>query len=508
MGFELPSAASIAENPTQAQMRAWVEQYMSNITVTEFDNINYKANVKARLAGSTFFITEVENYKNRMPRVEYDEWAAKQDAYIADKDMILIEGYIGPDPEFRTGCRLFMERTQANIPAMQQQLYFPKDDDWTPEFTVIYTPGLKAPGKSDDCLILVDNESYVTRVFGSDYFGESKMGGLRMWNHLVYGQGGLALHSGLKTFPDVDGEEKVALILGLSGTGKTTTTFRNQLDSLPVQDDFNALFPGGKVFATENGCFAKTFGLDPEDEPTIYGGTTRPDAWLENTWVSPDGKVDFFNDSDTKNGRSTFPLANIRHRDPSGLPTADYVLLLNRNETIIPAIVKLPREQAAAYFMLGETIGTSAGGKAEAGKSLRVPGTNPFFFDNDALMGNRFLELLDTMPDLEVYLMNTGRVGGPIGDERSKKVKIKHSSAVIEGFLTDAITWTEDPDFGYLIAADLPGFDDPDLLRPADMYAAQGRSDEYADLVARLKAERTEYIRAFPGLDRSIIDAL
>ena len=29
--------------------------------------------------------------------------------------------------------------------------------------------------------------------------------------------------------------------------------------------------------------------------------------------------------------------------------------------------------------MLGETKGTSAGGASEAGKFLRVPGTNPFF---------------------------------------------------------------------------------------------------------------------------------
>ncbi len=508
MEFPLPHAASVSANPTQEQMRAWVLEHMPNVTETEFGNINYKAQVKARLAGSTFFVAEEENHKNRISRSEYDEWAAKQDAYIADKDMILIEGYIGPDPQFRTGCRLYMERTQANIPAMQQQLYFPKDDDWTPEFTVIYTPGLSAPGKPDDRLILVDHDHYVTRVLGSDYFGESKMGGLRMWNHLVYEKGGLALHSGLKTFPDVNGEEKVALILGLSGTGKTTTTFRQQLGSLPVQDDFNALFPGGQVFTTENGCFAKTYGLDPDDEPTIYAGTTRPDAWLESTWVSPDGKVDFFNDSDTRNGRSTFPLANIRHREPINLPTADAILLLNRNETIIPAIVKLKREQAAAYFMLGETIGTSAGGKAEAGKSLRVPGTNPFFFDNDALMGNRFLELLETMPDVDVYLMNTGRVGGPDGDDRSKKVKIRHSSAVIEGFLTDAIEWEEDPDFGYFVATDLPGFDDPELLRPRTLYANQGRSDEYAELVDRLKAERREYIQGFPGLDESIIAAL
>ena len=508
MAIRLPHAKSVAKNPTQEEMREWVLEYMPRIIETEFGNLSYKALIKARLSKSTFFVDDDETFKPAMSRAEYDEWAAKQDAYIADKDMILIEGYIGPDPDFRTASRLYMEKTSANIPAMQQQLYFPKDDAYAPEFTVIYTPSLPAPGKSDDRLIAVDLENYVTRVFGSDYFGESKMGGLRMWNYLVYQQGGLALHSGLKTFPDVDGEEKVALILGLSGTGKTTTTFRQQLGSLPVQDDFVGLFPGGKVYSTENGCFAKTFGLDEDDEPTIYGGTTRPDAWLENTHTDPDGKVDFFDDSYTANGRSTFPLANIRHRDPRDLPPVNYLLLLNRNENIIPAVAKLKREQAAAYFMLGETKGTSAGGAAEAGKSLRVPGTNPFFFTNDALQGQRLLELLETMPDLEVYLMSTGRVGGEDDDERSKKVRIKHSSAVVQGIVEGSIEWEEDPDFGYYIAADLPGFPDPEILQPRRLYERQGRMDEYNMIVSQLTAERREFLRSFPGLDESIVNAI
>ena len=508
MAFSLPQAASVAVNPSQEEMRAWVLEHMPRIQETTFGNLNYTAEITARLAASTFFIAEEEIHQNRISRAEADEWAAKQDAYLADKDMILIEGYIGPDPGFRTGSRLYMERTQANIPAMQQQLYFPKDDQWEPEFTVIYSPGLGAPGKPNDRLIIVDLDRYVTRVFGSDYFGESKMGGLRMWNHLVYQQGGLALHSGLKVFPDVDGEEKAALILGLSGTGKTTTTFRQQLGSLPVQDDFTALMPGGHIYATENGCFAKTYGLDPDDEPTIYWGTARPDAWLENTHVDDDGTVDFFNDSYTRNGRSTFPLENIRHRSPVDLPTADYLLLLNRNENLIPAVARLKREQAAAYFMLGETKGTSAGGVAEAGKNLRVPGTNPFFFNNDALQGNRLLELLETMPDLEVYLMNTGRVGGTDDDERSKKVAIRHSSAVVAGIVSGTIEWEEDPDFGYEVAVSIPDFDDPELLRPRLLYGRQDRMEEYGQIVERLKAERHDYLAGFVGLDPSIPAAI
>jgi phosphoenolpyruvate carboxykinase (ATP) len=142
------------------------------------------------------------------------------------------------------------------------------------------------------------------------------------------------------------------------------------------------------------------------------------------------------------------------------------------------------------------------------GKNLRVPGTNPFFFDNDAMQGNRLLELLDTMPDLDVYLMNTGRVGGTDGDGRSKKVKIKHSSAVVEGIVSGTIEWEEDPDFGYLVAREFPRFEDPELLRPYSLYERQGRLDEYARIVHRLTEERHEYLKSFPGLDPSIVSAV
>ncbi|MBW3621337.1 MAG: phosphoenolpyruvate carboxykinase (ATP), partial [Actinobacteria bacterium] len=215
MPVELPTAKAVHANPTQDQMREWVLELMPRVTVTEFDNINYQAETKARLAPSTFFVSDAPNAKPTISREEADEWARKQDAHIAEQEMILIEGYIGPDPEFRTASRLFMEKTQANVPAMQQQLYFPKDDGFEAQFTVIYTPSLPAPGKPSDCLITVDLDNYVTRVFGSDYFGESKMGGLRMWNHLVYQRGGLAMHSGAKVFPaenTASGEEELALI--------------------------------------------------------------------------------------------------------------------------------------------------------------------------------------------------------------------------------------------------------------------------------------------------------
>src|SRR3569833_4480803 len=133
-----------------------------------------------------------------------------------------------------------------------------------------------------------------------------------MWNNDVYERGGLSLRAGCKVIP-VGGENKTLLSVGLSGTGKTTTTFTTQLGSKPVQDDFIALMPEGRVYTTENGCFAKTFGLDPEFEPTIYNATTKPDAYLENVSVDAGGKVDFFDTSYTKNGRPHRPVKEEKH---------------------------------------------------------------------------------------------------------------------------------------------------------------------------------------------------
>ena len=113
-----------------------------------------------------------------------------------------------------------------------------------------------------------------------------------------------------------------------------------------------------------------------------------------------------------------------------------------------------------------------------------------------------------TLPDLEVYLMNTGRVGGGDGDERSKKVKIPHSSAVVEGIVSGTIVWEEDPDFGYEVAVSIPGFEDPELLRPRLLYERQGRMDEYRAIVVTLTDERRDYLRSFPGLDPSIVEAI
>src|SRR5881227_1101409 len=507
----LPDAKSVRVNPSAEELKELAAK-MPNARRTRYDNLNVQTEVLARSKACTYLVLDDpdDSSHQAISREEGDRVARIQDEYIAGQDMIIVDGYIGNDPEFRTPARLYIEEANANIAGMQKQLYFDLDssDGFQPELTVIYTPKLAVEGYPNDRVITVDCERGVTRVCNSDYFGESKKGGLRMWNKLVYDRGGLPLHAGCKVIPTDDGD-KVGLIVGLSGTGKTTTTFTKQNGSLPIQDDFVAMMPGGKVYATEAGCFAKTFALSEEDEPTIYGAVTRPEAYLENVSQNDDGELDFFDTSYTQNGRATFSFSTIDAGDARELESADFLLILNRNENIIPAVAKLDPEQAAAYFMLGETQGTSAGGAEEAGKFLRVPGTNPFFPADHDHQGNRFLELMGEH-HLDVYLMNTGRVGGPEDVDGSQKVRIKHSSAIVKGIAEGTIEWVDDPDFGYQVAAAVPGIDEADsaVLRPKERYESLGRGDDYANIVETLKSERVEYLKKYPALSDEIVNAV
>ena len=127
-------------------------------------------------------------------------------------------------------------------------------------------------------------------------------------------------------------------------------------------------------------------------------------------------------------------------------------------------------------------------------------------------MGNRMLELLDSH-EVQAFVLNTGRVGsaGEGGDDDhpgAKMVTIPYSSAIVQGIVEGTIEWTEDPDFGYEVAAAIPGVDDIEILQPRRLYRRQGRTDEHDAMVARLKRERKEFLGSFPGLDESLVKSL
>jgi phosphoenolpyruvate carboxykinase (ATP) len=196
--------------------------------------------------------------------------------------------------------------------------------------------------------------------------------------------------------------------------------------------------------------------------------------------------------------------------DSLNLPPASGIGVLNRNTNIIPGVVRFRNPaQAAAYFMLGETMGTAASG-ADAGKAKRSPFTNPFFPLRNEQMANRYMELAATMPGVFNFMMNTGWVGGDDQDEKAGKalkVKIRHSSAILQALSDGSIEWVEDTDFGYDVAKEIPGVP-AEILQPRKLYEAQGRLAEYDEWVKRLRSERRAYLEGFAGIDPEIVKAV
>src|SRR5437762_12281651 len=137
MLFRLPEAASVVENPGPDELKELAAK-MPNARWTRNGNINVQTDVVNRSKGSTYIVTDRPDGQNQaITRDEGQRWAEAQDAYIAEQEMVVVDGYIGSDPEFRTPTRLYIEAANANIAGMQQQLYFSLGgEEIEPELTV------------------------------------------------------------------------------------------------------------------------------------------------------------------------------------------------------------------------------------------------------------------------------------------------------------------------------------------------------------------------------------
>lgn len=579
----LPFLSSVERitNPSQSDLRVLALKHTPAVFETECGNLVKVSRNKARMAKYTYIIapeSDRSRYSSQvMDRSEATALIQRQAAYIEEKGQLLeVQGFLGLGPR-AVGVQWLYTLEGANIAGMQQILAFPPEavlkegEAFAPQLRVVYTPNLRLEDMPGGQAILVDLENWITYIIGPDYFGESKKAALRMLNAKAFQEGGMVLHAGAKAV-QVGDEQITMTIKGLSGTGKTTTTFSKQgTITQPIQDDMVTIWPEGELSITENGCFAKTFGLTEEAEPVIYRGTVHPTAWLENVYIDENGVIDFnkgllsreetkrlretllltnadaakvdayiagevdvsqVTDKDgvladgwewvkwTQNGRSIIPMASVDDAaDLHSIAAVKSMGILNRDEgsdAATPGILRFSSpEQAAGYFMLGETTKTSAAGK-EVGKT-RSPFTQPFFPLAHGQQAKRFSELASTMPNVGLWMMNTGFVGGSVSEVAqgsAHKVKIRHSSAMLEALLADAIVWTTDPDFGYDIVdidhpanAELLAKVPEAILQPARYYKAAGREGEYREWVRNMRDQRRAFLEGY-GVDRAIVEAV
>src|SRR5436305_6010787 len=115
MLFRLPDAKRVIANPAAEEVKELAAK-MPTARPTKYGNLNVQTEVLARSKRSTYLVTDEPDGQNQSVTTDDGaKWAERQDEYIAEREMVLIDGYIGNDLEFRTATRLYVEAANANI---------------------------------------------------------------------------------------------------------------------------------------------------------------------------------------------------------------------------------------------------------------------------------------------------------------------------------------------------------------------------------------------------------
>jgi len=448
--------------------------------LTKYRNPAFISRVTNRSAGVTeVFFGNPDERQTKILKAAAD--------YLVDSgvQLLVMDKQMGLHPAHAHHCRTIVTSGFARLLVMWNKLIFDLPagrEEGAPDQVLIMVPEWGEVAKKQGLqprVILVDATNRVTFVLGTDYFGEIKKGHLRMAMYVeklrykAGAGGGLGVHAGGKVIRALDAksgnvEDKGTLFFGLSGTGKTTLSVHHfWLDSkrgetvVIRQDDFFVMTDDGAAFGTEDNAYIKTEGLEPEGQPLLYAGAISPSAILENVYVAPKTLgVDFFKydhpfvpGGQCYNGRGIVVRRELDFTDRRiDLDHVDLVFFITRRETIVPPAARLNAEQAAAYFMLGESIITSAADPTKAGQSVREVGTNPFIVGSEGEEGNLFYRIIKKNPKVQCFLLNTGGFGGRSLERRSEPLDSPGAVERLRGYLGGGAH----PDVGTMTEIELP----------------------------------------------------
>lgn len=472
--------------PGSLDLRAWSQEFI----VPNRENIPvFHTKVRARMVEET--IQDVnkidEDTKKEVEKVINDAYEN-----MMNRDIIVVERSIGTSTKTSLKFRLYIPKSFPQLALMTHRGFFGCAEDKPIDFSTISIPDF--PKK----MTIVDPEKNVTFILGSDYYGEHKMSFLRLaMQKAREDMNSLGLHAGSKEYwvKDKDGEinKKGVLIFGLSGTGKTTITTMSHKLGYPErvrirQDDITIIDQDMYCSGTERNLYVKTDSLMSQEE--LLTAAMNSGAVIENVPVKYGGYA--FDDIDfCENGRALVPRYAIPNTDSKiDLDKVDIIFFNTRRFDLPIAGRLVSPEQAATFFMLGESTQTSAGteNKEEVGKPMRVVGFDPFITPPIEKNGQILYEIMKKNPHLKVYVLNTGKIGGPEGE----KIGPEDTGNTVLQIVKDTVEWKYDENVGYEIPTNIPGTD-LDRFDPYKHYS----EEEYAEQMSDLRKERLQYLDQF-----------
>lgn len=516
--------------PNPIELRRTAERYGVR---TVYGNYNFVSTVKNRSAWLTVYIGSPKVLQCQVDQKQKEilrnapKTVELVNEYVKRAPLVCVERTMGNNSYFNPHCTLYVSVHRKEMIRLAymvgQTLFAFRNKAPGPEFYLLYVP----EWQEKDRQILVFPEIGVTYVLGSDYYGEAKKGFLRMAMWAAKQKGMLGIHAGAKIVKAKDEAEKIKrysmILFGLSATGKTTHACHNHgllqdgEGQEIVQDDVVFIRPDGSTLGSERGFYLKTGYLDPKVQPIIFRAAISHNTIFENVMVDYLGNVHFDDITLAENGRA------IIQRDDLGADKSESVnlpslaeldgmiiIFITRRNTVVPIASKLTLEQAAAVFMLGESVETSAGDPSRTGESVREVGTNPFIVGDEAFEGNWFYDFLKRHSSkLQCYLLNTGGIG-EIRKERdgsnkilkqAVRVEIPEMAAIIRGIVRNSVSWKRDPYFDSLVPKKVNGVQ----MTKFDLskFYSQEQINFYVD---KLKRERREWLKRFEDLNPAILN--
>jgi len=374
-------------------------------------------------------------------------------------------------------------------------------------FTLLVLPHDKVqhPDYKSDLVIALDFDRCKGLVYGSSYCGSVKKAMFTVMNYLAPEHGILPLHCSA----NIGKGGETAVILGLSGTGKTTLSAD---PARPLIGDDEHGWSDTGVANFENGCYAKLINLNPKKEPEIYRITfgekkdpSTSGVLIENAMMYPDGHFDLDDERLTANSRVSYLLSDLQNFEPSGLgehPKTILFLTADANG-VLPPVARLNADQAMLWFLMGYTsklAGTETGVTEPKTAFSRFFG-GPFMPRNP----QDYTDLLNTkivQHKTHVYLVNTGWSGGPYGVGRRMDISLTRAivNACLNGELEN-VEYREDKRFHFSIPLQCPGAES-NLLNPANTWADKAAYEARVNKLAKEFSDALD--KTFPRIDERI----
>jgi phosphoenolpyruvate carboxykinase (ATP) len=443
----------------------------------------------------------------------------KENVYVTDRSL-------GADPNYCLQVRTVSDKALTGLFTYNMFRSVPEDADKSifadKPFTLLCLPYDKLDskkydghlrklpnGETSNMIVAMDFDRFLGVIIGSAYGGSVKKLMFTVMNYLLPAEGILPLHCSCNEGDD----ENLALLLGLSGTGKTTLSA--DPDRALLGDDEHGWSDHG-VANFENGCYAKLINLREDKEPEIFHAMMHEASYLdhgaifENALMYPDGTFDLFDDRLTPNSRGSYPLTFLSNiKTPPVGPHPRTILFLTADANgILPPVSKLSPAEAMLWFLMGYTsklAGTETGITEPISAFSRFFG-EPFMPRNP----DEYAQLLGEKMQkhgTQVFLINTGWSGGPygVGERMDINLTRRLVEAALEGELDD-VPCREDKRFHLDVPKECEGVPS-DVLWPKNTWKDKEAYDKRAEKLAKDFKEHFDKTYGYKDLDKEIVNA-